>query len=124
MGPVDWLAVGLAALAGAACIHVWYDAVMPLREGQGRVGVLAVVLAMLVVATMMGHNFARVGAERLAEKPWLFWMMPVGFALWFVAPALVIAQGRLAVGWKERALDAAGWVLAFAVMGTVFWGRS
>lgn len=121
MGAVNWLAVGMAALAGGACIYSWYETLMPLREGPGRVGAGAALLAMLVVATMMGHNFARVGADRLTEKPWLFWMMPVGFALWFVVPALVLAQGRLGVGWKERALDATGWVLAFAVMGTVFY---
>ena len=121
MGPVNWLAVWMAAFAGGAVTYAWYQAVMPGREGTRRVAALTAILAQLIAATMMGHNFARVGADRLADKPWLFWMMPVGFALWFVVPAIVVALGRQGLGWKERALDAAGWTLAFAVMGSVFW---
>lgn len=116
MGPVNWRAVVLAALAGLA---VWALRRRSALRG-GSVALAAVV--MLLAATMMGHNFARVGVETLAGKPWLYWMMTGGFAIWFVAPALVLALADRGMPWRDRASEAAFWILAYLAMGTMFWG--
>ncbi len=121
MGPVNWLAVVAAALAGGAAGYGWYWRLLPPSAGQRAVGPVAITLAMLVSAVMLGHNFARVGAGTLAVKPWLYWMMTIGFALWFVVPALVIALGRQGATARQRVLESSGWLIAYAAMGTVFW---
>lgn len=115
MGPVNWLAVVLAALAGLA---LW---ALRRRGAMRRESAALAALVMLLAATMMGHNFARVGAETLAGKPWLYWMMTGGFAIWFVAPALVLALADRGLPWRDRADEGAFWILAYLAMGTVFW---
>lgn len=116
MGPVNWLAVVLAALLAAAIGFVWYG---PLFRGQKpRPWAL---LALLVPAAMIGHNFARVGAETLAAKPWLYWMMSGGFALAIIAPALFVTLARHGIGARDRLVDCGYWIVAFLAMGTVFW---
>ena len=127
MGPVNWLAVILAANLAVAVGIVWYGPLTrsgrPLLEGQG--GAVRnygwVVAAMLLAATMMGHNFARLGAETLEAKPWLYWMMSGGFALWFVVPALFVGLARHGVPLRARLTDCGFWTVAFLAMGTVFW---
>jgi hypothetical protein len=121
MGHVNWIAVALAGLAGGASGWGWYRYAMPVRAGLRPVSLAAILIAMLIAAVMLGHNFARVGAQTLTDKPWLYWMMSVGFALWFIAPALAIAGGRHATSPADRALEAAGWIVAFAAMGTAFY---
>ena len=127
MGPVNWLAVLLAANLAVAVGIVWYGPLFrtgrPLLEGKGgapRSFAIALIV-MLLAATMMGHNFARIGAETLAVKPWLYWMMSGGFALWFVAPALFLGLARYGVSMRERLIDCGFWIVAFLAMGTTFW---
>lgn len=115
MGPVNWMAVGLAGLVAAVLARAWYGAL-----GQG-VPALWRLAALWVPAAMMGHNFARVGSATLAAKPWLYPMMSGGFALAIVLPAGIALYGRHAINARAAASDA-GFVLAgFLAMGAVFW---
>ena len=107
MGPVNWITVVLAGLVAAGVLHL-----AERREGGlRRLGLLA--LVMLIAAAMLGHALARIGAERLAAKPWLFFMQTGGLAGAFVIPALLVNG----VKWP-RAL---GWLAAYLAMGAVFW---
>jgi len=124
MGPVNWLAVVLAGLAGAGLCFVWYEVLFRARpvfpeQKAGRIATAVVV--MLLAAMMMGHNFARVGDATLTAKPWLYWMMSGGFALWFVAPALVLSLSRHGVSWRERLTEGGFWLFVYLAMGTLFW---
>lgn len=124
MGPVDWMAVLVAGVLGGLVLVV-------LMPGTSRLGVVrrdlnwkAVVPAIavtMIAAIMLGHNFARIGAGALGVKPWLYWMMTGGFALWFVVPALILSLGRQKVGWSARLTEAGAWLAAYLAMGTVFW---
>jgi hypothetical protein len=118
---VNWIAVLLAGLAGAAALLAGLVRLPPGgRDQSGRTALLAAAL-MTFSAVMLGHNFARIGPETLGVKPWLYWMMSGGFALWFVAPALLLSLGRQGVGWRSRLAEAAVWITAYLVMGSVFW---
>ena len=127
MGPVNWLAVVLAANIAVAVGLVWYGPLFrtgrPLLEGQGAAprsyGVA--VLVMLACAWLIGHNFARVGAETLIAKPWLYWMMSGGFALFIAAPALFLGLARHGVALRDRLVDCGFWIGAFLAMGAAFW---
>ncbi len=121
MGVVNWIAVLLAGLVGASALSTGLSRVPArVRRSRGRDGLLASAL-MTFSAIMLGHNFARIGPETLAAKPWLYWMMSGGFALWFVAPALLMSLGRQGVAWAWRLVEAAVWIAAYLVMGSVFW---
>jgi hypothetical protein len=133
MGPVNWLAVVLAAnLAVAVAVGVvWYGPLFrtgrPLLAGltpdgnkPGR-NWLLVLGVMLVAATMIGHNFARVGAATLAVKPWLYWMMSGGLAIAFVIPAVWLGGLRHGTARRLAAIDCGYWLAAYLAMGTVFW---
>ena len=127
MGPVNWLAVVLAANLAVALGIVWYGPLFragrPLLAGPGggprNYGVA--VLIMLLCAWLIGHNFARIGTETLDAKPWLYWMMSGGFALFIAAPALFLGLARHGVALRDRLIDGGYWVAAFLAMGTVFW---
>ena len=107
MGPVNWIAVLVAGLAGALVLYL----IEARQGGTRRLACLALVI--LVASAMLGHALARIGAERLAGKPWLFFMQSGGLAAAFVVPALVVNGVKL-----PRAL---GWLAAYLVMGGVFW---
>ncbi len=77
-------------------------------------------LPLLVSSAMLGHNFARIGAETLAVKPWLYLMQSGGLALAFIAPALWITYGRRGLGAGKALLDGTAWLVAFLAMGLVF----
>ncbi|HZU64156.1 MAG TPA: DUF1761 domain-containing protein [Novosphingobium sp.] len=111
MGPINWMAVGVAALVAAGLAPVWYGRLL---RGEGPPP--AALLALLLPAWLMGHNFARVGADVLAAKPWLYWMMSGGFAPAIVWPVLAISGHRSGRFWGH----AGYWLLAFLAMGTVF----
>ncbi len=127
MGPVNWLAVFLGANLAVAAGMVWYGPLFrtgrPLLEGPGgrAKSFGAAVIAQLIAASLIGHNFARIGPETLAAKPWLYWMMSGGFALFLVAPALYIGLARYGVGTRDRLIDCGYWILAFLAIGTTFW---
>jgi hypothetical protein len=131
MGPIDWVAVILAANLAVAVGIVWYGPLFrtgrSLLEGAGPDGNRPArnygwaVVAMLIAATMIGHNFARIGSETLAVKPWLYWMMSGGLALTIVSPALFLGLARHGVSTRDRLIDCGFWIAAFLTIGTVFW---
>ena len=103
MGPVNWLGVCLAAFAALGVAGLWYGPLfgrakleevgpggMAARTSTARTGIVTVIM-LLLTAAMMGHMFARVGADTLAAKPWLYFMMSGGLALFFVIPALSVS---------------------------------
>ena len=107
MRAVDWVAVVLAGAAAALVLHL-----LERREGGMR-RFACLSLVMLVASAMLGHALARIGAERLMVKPWLYLMQAGGLAGAFVVPTLLISG----VKWP-RAL---GWLAAYLAMGGVFW---
>lgn len=132
MGPVNWLAVFLAMLAALTVTAVWYGPLFgraKLEEvGPGGLGTrtapartLAITAALLLVtASMMGHMFARVGAETLAVKPWLYFMMSGGLAGAFVIPSLWISYTQQRISTRLALIDAGFWMVAYLAMGLVF----
>jgi len=119
MGPVNGVAVVLAALLAGALAFPWYG----LWRSERLPGVWRL-LALVAPAWLMGHNFARVGAATLAAKPWLYPMMSGGFALFIVIPCGVALYGRHGIARRE-ALGDAGYVFAaFMLMGGDFWAMA
>lgn len=114
MGPINWLAVGLAALLGAA---LWLFRNRPANAGEAA---LVLVLSALP-ALLLGHALARIGAEALALKPKLYWMQSGGLAGFFVIPALVLTARRDGAAWPAVLLDAGYWLAVYLLMGTLFW---
>ncbi len=127
MGPVNWVAVVLGANLAAAVGIVWYGPLFrggrPLLDGPGSAArnYIWIMLALLIAATMIGHNFARLGPATLAAKPWLYWMMSGGLGLTIAAPALFIGLGRHGVPLAGRLIDCGYWIVAFLAIGTTFW---
>jgi hypothetical protein len=133
MGPVDWLAVLVAALLAVAVGGVWYGPVFgrakleevgpgglaARRDPLRTVGLTAALL--LVSATMLGHMFARLPAENLAAKPWLYFMMSGGLAIAFVIPALWISYTHQRLSTRLALIDAGYWLTAYLAMGSAFW---
>ncbi len=68
---------------------------------------------------MLGHSFARIGAETLASKPWLYFMQSGGVALAFIIPAVWLTHARN--GRPARALIDAALAGGLSGDGTVFW---
>ena len=113
MGPVDWLAVILAANLAVGMGIVWHGPLFrtgrPLLGGRKPDGspqsrnwglVLAV---FLIAAAMLGHNYARIGPETLAAKPWLYFMQAGGLAIAFVVPALWLTSARSGMPLRAQA---------------------
>jgi hypothetical protein len=111
MGTVDGIAVVGAGIAGAAVLWLFW------RE---RLAVWGYGLA-LIPAAMLGHALARIGADKLAVKPWLYAMQSGGLALAFVLPALWLVGLRSGAAKAEMARDSAAFVLAYLAMGAVFY---
>ena len=131
MGPVNWIAVVLAANLAVAVGIVWHGPLFrtgrPLLEGRAREGgrkarsYASVVFVMLLGAAMLGHSFARMGAATLAAKPWLYFMQSGGIALAFVIPAVWLTQARLSAETRLRLIDCGFWLVAYLTMGLTFW---
>lgn len=113
MEPVNWIAVILAALAAGTVL-------IALDRGGGLRRWAVTFAVLLVPAAMLGHSLARIGAEKLALKPWLYFMQSGGLALAFVIPALWLNQARHGVRAGATLQDSAGWLIALLVMGGVF----
>ena len=111
MEPMNWIAVGLAAAAAAAVLWLFWRGHLPLW-GYG----LAI-----IPAAMLGHALARIGAEKLAVKPWLYAMQSGGLALAFVLPALWLLGLKSGAAKAAMARDSAAFVLAYLAMGAVFY---
>jgi hypothetical protein len=133
MGPVNWIAVILAALVAGGTAAVWYGPLLGRAKlaavGPGGLGArtapgrtIAITLALLLVSSaMIGHMFARVGAETLAAKPWLYFMMSGGLAGAFVIPALWISYTHQRITTRLALIDAGYWLTAYLMMGATFW---
>lgn len=116
MGPVNWLAVVVAAVAALV-----FGAAVQGAAARRPVQLVLAGALLLLTASMMGHMFARVGAATLAVKPWLYFMMSGGLALAFVAPALAIGEARGGASAGQVVRGAAFWIASYLLMGTVFW---
>ena len=133
MGPVNWTAVIVAVIASIAVAAVWYGPLfgrakleevgpggMAMRTSAGRTLTVTVLLQFLIAA-MMGHMFARVGTDTLAAKPWLYFMMSGGLALFFVIPALSLSYMHQRISTRLVMIDGGYWFVSYLSMGTVFW---
>ncbi|VWX47103.1 DUF1761 domain-containing protein [Novosphingobium sp. 9U] len=127
MGPVNWLAVLLAAALALAVGIVWNGPLFrtgrPLLGGRAQSGgrFWLVGAIFLLAAIMLGHNFARIGAAVLDAKPWLYFMQTGGVALFFVIPAVWLTHARSGTEPMRRVLDCGFWLVAYLAMGVVFW---
>ena len=127
MGPVNWLAVLLAAALPLAIGMVWNGPLFrtgrPLLGGRSKPNgkFWLVGLIFLLAAVMLGHNFARIGSETLSTRPWLYFMMSGGIAIFFVVPAVWLTHARNATEPMRSVLDCAFWLVAYLSMGLVFW---
>ena len=113
MGPINWIAVVVAALLGAAVLWAF------MRKPGGAIWVYAL---QIVPAAMLGHALARIGPDKLAAKPQLYAMQSAGLALAIVIPALWIAATRAGVPARQTWRDSAAFLTAYLAMGAVFWG--
>lgn len=111
MGPINWIAVVLAAVAASAVLALFW-------RGRGISPVWW--LISLVPAAMLAHALARIGPDKLAAKPHLYWMQSSGLALAIVLPALWLAGAKSGVPARETARDSAAFLLAYVAMGAVF----
>ncbi|MEE4451266.1 DUF1761 domain-containing protein [Novosphingobium resinovorum] len=127
MGPVNWLAVVLAAALAVAVGIVWNTVLF--RDGRQIVpgsseragGHITMAIVFLISAAMLGHALARIGAETLAVKPWLYFMQSGGLAIAFVMPAVWLTHSRGRTEPMRRVTDCAFWLVAYLAMGLVFW---
>lgn len=124
MDPINWSAVILSATLAALVGLVWYGRLFR-RPGSSGIGTIAgVVVLHGLSALMLGHALARIGADKLAVKPWLYWMQTGGIALAFVIPALWISYARLGVSRRDALVDAGFWLVVYLLTGTVFWAMA
>lgn len=126
MGSINWLGVILAANLAVALGMVWHGPLFrtgrPLLGAERHAhGYALAIFVMLIAAIMLGHAFARIGAETLQAKPWLYAMQSGGIALAFVVPAVWLTQLRLGATLRQRLVDCGFWVAAYLVMGVTFW---
>ena len=119
MDPINWAAVAVSALLAAGVGALWYGRLFPRGASTASWLVGAVVLQGLS-ALMLGHALARIGAVKLAAKPWLYWMQSGGIALAFIIPALWIGQARSGVARRDMLVDGAFWLVVYLLTGTVF----
>ncbi len=110
MGPMNWIGVVAAALVAAGLV-------LALRRGTAPLAALG---GMLLSAAMLGHALARIGPDKLALKPHLYFMQSGGLALAFVLPALWIAGSRTDTPRGEILRDGGAFLLAYLAMGGVF----
>lgn len=128
MGPINWLAIVVAAAVAVIAWAIGQGMLFPVRRGlmapppTSLVSRLPLpIVVFLIGSLMLGHNYARLGADTLAAKPWLYWMQSGGFALAFVAPAVLLTYQGGEVPYGRRMGDALRWIAVFLLMGTVFW---
>ncbi|MDP9056470.1 MAG: DUF1761 domain-containing protein [Pseudomonadota bacterium] len=137
MGPINWLAVIMSATLAFAVGLVWYGPLFGGANLFGRItaapgevqekgrgvfgGIAGALLLQALSALMLAHNFARLGADKLAAKPWLYWMQSGGIAFAFIIPALWISYAHQRINRREALIDAGFWMVVYLAMGTVFW---
>ena len=113
MGPINWLAVLLAAAFSAAVLWA-----LTRKGARGGVWIYAL---QIVPAAMLGHALARIGPDKLAAKPQLYAMQSVGLALAIVIPALWIVALQNGTPARQTWRDSLAFLLAYLAMGAVFW---
>lgn len=111
MGPVNSITVLIAALVAAAVLWAFWRARLPLWGYA----------LTLIPAAMLGHALARIGPDKLAAKPQLYFMQSGGLALAIVLPAVWMIGLRDRSGGNALAQDSSALILAFLAMGAVFW---
>lgn len=111
MEPMNWIAVAIAGLAAAGVLALLW---------RGRLPLWGYALQ-LIPAAMLGHALARIGAEKLAVKPWLYFMQSGGLALAFVLPAVWMVGLRSGTAKSDLVRDSAAFVLAYLAMGATFY---
>jgi hypothetical protein len=133
VGPINWLAVILSANLAVAVGFVWYGPLFggarlferlarPAERTEGPVrSLLGAILLQGLSALLLGHMYARIGAETLAARPWLYWMQSGGIALGFIIPALWISYSRQRLPLRETLVDSMFWLTVYLAAGTVFW---
>ncbi|MCC6926441.1 DUF1761 domain-containing protein [Novosphingobium sp.] len=114
MGPVNWVAVVLAAAVAAFVLRLFWRGPVSFRGSW-------FYLLQIVPAAMLGHALARIGPDKLALKPHLYAMQSSGLALAIVIPALWMAGARHGTPSRETWRDSAAFLLAYLAMGGVFW---
>ncbi|WP_067733959.1 DUF1761 domain-containing protein [Novosphingobium naphthalenivorans] len=127
MGPVNWLAVFLAAALAVAIGLLWNGRLSrtggALQQGNAERGgnYLLIAFVFLIGSVMLGHNFARIGVETLSVKPWLYFMQSGGIAMAFVIPAVWLTHLRNRTEPARGVMDCLFWLVAYLAMGLVFW---
>lgn len=121
MGPVNWLAVVLSPLLMLGLWLAWQGLAGQGAQARRLPAMLGALVLFALPAAMIGHALARIGADKLAVKPWLYWMQTGGVAAFFVIPALWLGRLRSGLAWREALAEAGFWLAAFLAMGTVFW---
>jgi len=128
MGPINWLAVLLGAVAFFATGAIWYSALFG-KAWQKEVGLsetdmqganMPVIFGVcflleLIVATMLGHLLARTNPD-----PHVVMMMATGFGAFIMAPAVGINYLYQRKSMKLFLIDAGHFVVGMAAMGAVF----
>ncbi len=114
MGPVNWIAVIVAAALAALVLYLFWRGDKSGGRGWNY-------LVQLVPAAMLGHALARIGPEKLALKPQLYAMQSGGLALAIVIPALWLSNSRHGVAAKQTWRDSAAFLCAYLAMGVTFW---
>ncbi|MEY4159402.1 MAG: hypothetical protein RLZZ136_23 [Pseudomonadota bacterium] len=121
MGPINWLAVIMSAGLATIIGRLWYGSL----SGGAKRAPLSQTIATLALqcapALMLGHMYARIGPDKLALKPWLYWMQSGGLVLAFIAPALFISYARHGLGKRPALIDAGFWLVVYLATSTLFW---
>ncbi|MFM6950079.1 MAG: DUF1761 domain-containing protein [Novosphingobium sp.] len=121
MGAMDWTGIVWAGIAAGAVLSLAFG-------GLPRAAILRLLPLWLVLcwipALMLGHALARIGAEKLAAKPQLYFMQSGGLALAFVIPALWLIRLRDGGPRRQTVIDSLAFLIAYLTMGAVFWVRA
>ena len=129
MGPVNWLAVVLGAVAFFAVGAIWYTVLfgkawqraVGLSDEQLKAGANMPLifgtcfLLELLVATMLGHQFAMTGPSDRGKM-----MIAIGYGVALMAPAIGITYLSMRTPLKLFAIDAGHFIVGMAAMGGVF----
>jgi hypothetical protein len=128
MGPVNWLAVFLGAVAFFAVGAVWYTALfgkawqreVGLTEEQMKGANMPLIFGTcfvleLIIATMLGHQFAMTSPSARGMM-----MIAVGYGATLMAPAVGINYLYQRKSLKLFLIDAGHFVVGMAAMGGVF----
>ena len=128
MGPVNWLAVLLGAVAFFAVGAVWYSLLLGkawqresgMSDEKVQGGNMALIFGLcffaeLVIAWMLGHLIARTSAQ-----PHVIMMFAVGFGAFIMTPAVGINYLYQRQSLKLFLIDAGHFIFGMAAMGGVF----